>query len=189
MRYDCRAMEKPGTHSDVELIPPQKFGRESGGHEPLDPLAKDPVLVAVAKFMDSAFVIPGTGIRIGLDPIVGLIPVAGDLISAAVSAFVVYRCGRLGMPRVVLARMCMNVVANTLVGAIPGVGDAFSVWFRSNEKNLDLARAYLGNPRRSTRHDWLWVAGALLAVAGTVALFIWMLAAVFGAIGRLFGLS
>ena len=164
---------------DVEVIPPDRN----------DPLSKDPVLVWLAGLMDSAFVVPGTRIRFGLDPVIGLIPVAGDVIAAVISSFIVLRCSRLRMPRIVLARMSINVILNALIGAIPFVGDLFSLWFRSNERNLDLARNYLVNPHKATFREWLAVLGILAVIIGCGVLFVWMLAGLFGFIGQLFGIS
>ena len=93
------------------------------------------------------------------------------------------------MPRIVLARMSINVILNALIGAIPFVGDLFSLWFRSNERNLDLARAYLANPHKARLREWLAVLGILAAVIGFGVLLVWMLAGLFGFIGRLFGIS
>ena len=85
--------------------------------------------------------------------------------------------------------MSINVILNALIGAIPFVGDLFSVWFRSNERNLDLARAYLGNPHKATFREWLFVIGTLAGIIGFGVLLVWLLAGLFGFIGRLFGIS
>lgn len=154
-----------GTHiepPDVEIIPPGKNG--SPNRIGVDALGKDPLLTWLAGLMDSAFVIPGTRIRVGLDPIIGLVPVVGDAIGTFVSAFIVMRCGALGLPRIIIARMAIHVLLNTLIGAIPIAGDIFSAWFRSNERNLDLARAWLANPKRATARDWMVVVGILAAL-------------------------
>ena len=182
-------MPKPISDADVEIIPPHRFGKGDAKRDAADPLAQDPILTWLAGVMDSAFVIPGTNIRFGLDPIIGLIPIVGDVLAAGVSGFIVLRCGRLKMPRIVLARMSINVILNALIGAIPFGGDLFSVWFRSNERNLDLARDYLSNPHKATLREWLVVLGILAAIIGLGVLLVWMLAGLFGFIGRLLGIS
>jgi hypothetical protein len=147
---------------DIEIIPPGKNATAS--RDGADPLAKDPLLTWLAGLMDSAFVIPGTRIRVGLDPIVGFVPVIGDVVGTFVSTFIVLRCGALGLPRIVIARMAINVLLNSLIGVIPIAGDIFSVWFRSNERNLELARVWLANPKRATTQDWAVVLGILAAL-------------------------
>jgi hypothetical protein len=89
-------------------------------------------LEALARLMDGAFVVPGTTIRFGLDGIVGLIPVAGDVIAGLVSTYLIWEARQLGAPRWLIARMLANAFLDTTVGAIPVVGDAFDVLFRAN---------------------------------------------------------
>jgi len=100
-------------------------------------------LEALARLMDSAFLIPGTNIRMGMDGILGLVPVAGDLISALVSSYLIWEARRLGVSRWVLGRMMANTALDTLVGAVPLVGDAFDVVFRANIKNMALLRKHI----------------------------------------------
>jgi len=101
-------------------------------------------LERLARLMDSAFELPGVGWRIGLDPIIGLIPGVGDLAGAAVSAWIVRRAGQIGARRRVQVRMLGNVLVETVVGTIPLLGDAFDAAFRANERNLRLLRRELG---------------------------------------------
>jgi hypothetical protein len=100
-------------------------------------------LDALATLMDAAFVIPGTTIRMGLDGLIGLLPIAGDLISSMVSSYIVWEARQLGVPRWMIARMMLNVVVDTAVGSVPVVGDAFDVMFRVNIKNMTLLKRYL----------------------------------------------
>jgi hypothetical protein len=100
-------------------------------------------LEALARLMDGAFVIPGTNVRMGLDGIVGLIPVAGDLIAGLVSSYMIWEARQLGAPRWLIARMMGNTLLDTAVGAIPVLGDAFDVLFRGNMKNMALLRRYM----------------------------------------------
>ena len=100
-------------------------------------------LEALAKLMDSAFLIPGTNIRMGLDAIIGLVPVVGDLVSGAISSYLIWEARRLGASRWVIGRMAANTLIDTTFGVIPILGDAFDVLFRSNMKNLALLRRHL----------------------------------------------
>ena len=100
-------------------------------------------LDALARLMDSAFEIPGTGIRFGLDAVVGLLPGIGDALSSAVSIYLVKEARRLGAPRHLVGCMMWNVVVDTAVGSVPVAGDLFDVMFRANLKNMALLRAHL----------------------------------------------
>lgn len=100
-------------------------------------------LDALARLMDSSLTIPGTNVRFGLDAIIGLVPVAGDLISNAISTYIVWEARKLGVSRWTLARMLANTAVDTVVGAIPIVGDAFDVAFRGNMRNLALLKAHM----------------------------------------------
>lgn len=100
-------------------------------------------LETLATLMDAALVIPGTNVRVGFDALIGLVPGIGDLISAAVSGFIIVEARRLGAPRWLLARMAGNVAVDTIGGAIPLVGDLFDVAFRANLKNVRLLRSHL----------------------------------------------
>lgn len=100
-------------------------------------------LETLATLMDAALVIPGTNVRVGFDALIGLVPGVGDLISAAVSGFIIVEARRLGAPRWLLARMAGNVAVDTIGGAIPLVGDLFDVAFRANLKNVRLLRSHL----------------------------------------------
>jgi len=93
--------------------------------------------------MDTAIRIPGTSFRIGLDPIIGLIPGAGDLISTAFSAYIIFLATRFGIPRQYLARMIFNIALEAIVGTVPLVGDLFDAYYKSNIRNLALLEQHL----------------------------------------------
>jgi Domain of unknown function (DUF4112) len=117
----------------------------------------------IARLMDSAFLIPGTRIRIGLDPLLGLLPGAGDIIANLIGSSILFLATQLQVPKIIMARMALNMGLNTVIGAIPGLGDLFSVWFRSNEKNAQLLRRYTThNTARATPGDWVFVIGLTL---------------------------
>ena len=90
-------------------------------------------------WMDAWFEVPGTGWRVGLDPLVGLIPGIGDLVTTVVSLYIISLAGRLGLPRITVARMALNVLVDMLLGAVPFVGDIFDVWWKANLRNAAAA--------------------------------------------------
>ena len=100
-------------------------------------------LEAVGRLMDGAIVLPGTNIRLGLDAVIGLVPVAGDVISGLVSSYLVWEARQLGAPRWLIARMMANTLLDTTIGAIPLVGDAFDLMFRANMKNMALLQRHM----------------------------------------------
>ena len=100
-------------------------------------------LEGLARLMDGAVVLPGTNIRLGLDVIIGLVPVAGDVISGVISSYLIWEARQLGAPKWLIARMMANTLLDTTVGAIPVLGDAFDVMFRANMKNMALLRRHM----------------------------------------------
>lgn len=134
----------------------------------------------LADLLDRRYTIPGSSIRIGLDPIIGLIPYVGDAIVSFVGAFILVVAAESQLPKIVLIRMSLNIALNGMIGAIPILGDLFSVWFKSNVRNVDLLERYaVGDRRPSTVGDWVFVVGLLLGIAfvvvGTVVGIIWFL--------------
>lgn len=113
--------------------------------------------------MDNLVRLPGTNFRIGLDPLIGLLPGVGDTGSAFISALALLQAVRRGLPKIVLARMSLNILINQLIGIIPVAGDAFSFWFKSNARNHELIKEHMHAPRLSRRADWIFVI-AVLAV-------------------------
>ncbi|WP_188645791.1 DUF4112 domain-containing protein [Tsuneonella deserti] len=98
---------------------------------------------AMEKLLENSFTLPGVNYRIGLDSVAGLVPVVGDLITAAMGMWLVWEAKNLGLPRWKLWRMTGNVAFDTAVGAIPVVGDAFDFLFRSNTRNLKVIKRHL----------------------------------------------
>jgi hypothetical protein len=101
----------------------------------------------VAKVMDSAIKVPILG-GVGLDALLGLVPIAGDAASAAVSVSLIAKSVRYGIPREIITKMLANVLVDLLLGAVPLVGDLVDVWFRANERNVALLKEYLGDEAR-----------------------------------------
>ncbi len=97
----------------------------------------------LSRLMDNAIRIPGIGFRIGLDPIIGLIPGAGDIISTGFSAYIIYLAARFGLPREILQKMIFNIALEATVGSVPLVGDLFDAYYKSNIRNLALLEQHL----------------------------------------------
>ena len=116
-----------------------------------DPQAVRMRVEALEKLLERAFHIPGTKIPFGLDSIIGLVPVLGDLITAAMGAYIVWEARNLGMSKWQLIRMTANIGIDTAIGAIPIVGDAFELVWRSNTKNLRIIKKHLDKHHPGTR--------------------------------------
>ena len=102
---------------------------------------------ALSQLLDTAFVIPGTNIRFGLDALIGLVPGIGDAVTTVMALYIVNEARALGAPRLLIARMLANVALDGLVGAVPLVGDAFDVAFRANRRNMALLRDHFDRAR------------------------------------------
>ncbi|MEQ1669647.1 MAG: DUF4112 domain-containing protein [Hyphomicrobium sp.] len=100
-------------------------------------------LDTLATVMDSAFRIPGTNVTMGVDALLGLVPVIGDAISAAISSYLIWEAKQLGASKFVLARMSGNVAIDTIIGAVPFAGDIFDVAYKSNTKNIALLKKHV----------------------------------------------
>ena len=141
--------------AEWEVLPPEEKRKRQG---------LEPIFRWIAFIMDDIVRVPGTKFRFGLDPLLGLIPGLGDTSSALVSGFALIQAVRLGVPKILVARMALNVLVNEIIGVVPVVGDAFSFWFKSNARNYEIIKNHrLGaNPPR--RSDWLFVIGILVLV-------------------------
>jgi hypothetical protein len=103
---------------------------------------------ALAKLLDVAFVLPGTNIRYGIDGLIGLVPIVGDLLTTAISLWIVREARALGAPKYLVARMLGNVAVDGVVGIVPFVGDAFDVMFRANMRNMRLLKKWMDKQPR-----------------------------------------
>jgi hypothetical protein len=122
----------------------------------------------LAYILDDLLPIPGTKYRVGFDPIIGLIPGFGDTSTAAFSSLILVHGLRAGVPRVMLVRMAINILINSLLGSLPGVGDLFSAWFKLNQRNYRLLRRHSVGPRASTTSDWVFLIVLLVIVLAVV---------------------
>jgi Domain of unknown function (DUF4112) len=122
------------------------FDFGSGAANPFGNLTREQRLArleAIAKLLDVAFILPGTNIRYGIDGLIGLIPVVGDLITTAISLWLVREARALGAPWHITARMLANVALDGAVGMVPLAGDAFDVMFRANVRNVRLLKRWM----------------------------------------------
>lgn len=110
-------------------------------------------LERLATLFDSAWVIPGTGVRFGADAVLGLIPGIGDALGLAMAGYVVNEARRLGAPPSLISRMAVNVGIDVAIGAVPFLGDVFDVYFKANKRNVRLLRGHLAELRRLRRRD------------------------------------
>jgi hypothetical protein len=103
---------------------------------------------ALSKLLDVAFILPGTKIRYGIDGLIGLVPIIGDLLTTAISLWIVREARSLGAPRHVVARMLGNVALDGVVGLVPFAGDAFDVMFRANMRNMRILKKWMDKQPR-----------------------------------------
>jgi hypothetical protein len=137
---------------------------------------------ALAWLLDNSIPIPGTGRRIGLDALVGLVPGLGDVLSGGLGLLVVVRAAQLGVPGVVLARMLANVALDFAIGSIPVIGDAFDLWFKANARNVALVRRSIAAPGAATAGSWALVGAVAAALVLLAAGGVWLLAEVLGTV-------
>jgi hypothetical protein len=130
----------------------------------------------VTTVLDELVTLPGTGVRVGVDPVIGLVPIVGDAVAALVGVWVIAEATRFGIPRIVVARMSVNLLVDLAVGAIPFLGDLFDLAFRSNARNLALFRRHALDPGASTRGQQAFFAGLLLILIGAI----WLIAVLIG---------
>jgi hypothetical protein len=136
----------------------------------------------LAWLLDNSIPIPGTGRRIGLDAVIGLVPGLGDVLSGGLGVLVVVRGVQRGLPPIVLARMLANVALDFIIGSIPVIGDAFDLWYKSNARNVALLRRYAVEPQASTASQWAFFIGLLVAVGLVALVCVWLIWALLGAL-------
>lgn len=130
-----------------------------------------------ARLLDSRFRIPGTDIRFGVGPLIGLVPVVGDVAGLGLSVYLILESRRLNAPGILQLRMLGNAILDAVGGTLPLVGDAFDVWYRANDRNVALLTHYLEqqlDPPPTTAYRWLPLGIAILGV-GFVLLLVLML--------------
>ena len=148
-RYGGSGYARPSDHGRTERV-----------------LAAERRIGAVAHLLDNLIRVPGTSQRVGIDPLIGFIPVIGDLTSALMGAWIVLEAARFNIPGIVLMRMIMYTAADFLIGLIPLLGDLFDLGFKANMRNLELFHRHAVDPGASTSGSWALVGGIVLAFAG-----------------------
>ena len=145
-----KSLLKPSAREvDWEVLPPEAQSK------PRTPV--ESVFHLVSLVMDRLIRIPGLKKRLGLNPIVDLVPGFGDIAVALVSVSVIIYGIRRKVPKIVLSRMAVNVFINEVVGLIPIIGSAFAFWFQANTRNYHLIRGHIDTPGRSTKSDKIFV--------------------------------
>jgi len=161
---------------DWEVLPPEEKRKRQG---------LEPIFKWLAYVMDEVVRVPGTKFRFGLDPLLGLIPGIGDTSSALVSAFALVQAVRVGVPKVLLMRMALNVLVNEVIGVVPVVGDAFSFWFKSNARNYEIIKTHRLGTSVAKKSDWIFVIGFLALLVAVVCVGIAISLFALAALGRL----
>ena len=123
----------------------------------------------LAWLLDSSIPIPGTRLTIGLDALIGLFPIIGDLAGVLASSFILAEANRMGVGRAILARMAFNVALEGVIGIVPIVGDAFDAAWKANQKNVRLLNAWAERPHETRRSSGLFLAGLTVALVAFLA--------------------
>lgn len=159
-------MSKP-TYIRGEILPPLPEGMEVAGGTSSAPTSNED-LNYIATWLDDRFEVPGTGIRFGLDALIGWIPGIGDALAAFASLFIIFSGWKRGAARITLLRMMLNLTVENTLGAIPVIGDFAHVIWKANRRNYNLLirdqrdQQDRQSLRRHTWQDWLFVMGACL---------------------------
>ncbi|MDJ1172892.1 DUF4112 domain-containing protein [Roseofilum capinflatum] len=119
----------------------------------------------LSQLLDNALPIPGLNYRVGLDPIIGLIPGGGDMVSAILSAYIVLEATRFRLPKETLGRMVMNILIDTLTGIVPVLGDIFDLTWKANAMNMQLLEEHLQAPKSSEAADRGFIIVMILILA------------------------
>ncbi len=178
MRLSNVAKAEEPQELEWEVLPPEEKQKRAE----LEPLFR-----WLALIMDNFLRVPGTQFRFGLDPLMGLLPGLGDTGSAIISAMALIAAARRGLPKILLARMSLNILINEAIGIIPIAGDAFSFWFKSNVRNYELLQRHTAGARSSTTSDWIFVALVLsllfVILLVSLAVSFWLLSQVVKLLG------
>ncbi len=128
----------------------------------------------LAWWLDSSIRVPGTSWRIGLDGLIGLIPGIGDLTAGALSSYILLQAVKMGLPGLVIARMALNIIFESVLGTIPLLGDAFDFAFKANQRNVRLMRRYQTDPGKVKKRSVLTVIAVVMLVIAALVLAVWL---------------
>ncbi len=170
--------KEPPDH--FEVLPPEGRGQPNS---PVGPggLRQQALSHLIAYLMDNIIKVPGTKKGIGLNPILDLLPVFGDGAATIMQMLTIMEAARRGVPKIVLARMSMNILLNGAIGILPGFGEAFAWWFRPSSRNYDLlvkhapqAGGAVAAPRKASLGNYVFVFGLLAVVLVGMGAFIYL---------------
>jgi len=168
-------MPSPTPQSEPEILLPLQPRPGGRGN-----LFNDENLELLSHLLDDCFRIPGTGIRFGIDGIIGLVPGLGDILAGLASCIIVLAAWFRGVPYITLARMLANLALDVIIGAIPILGDAFDIAWKPNRRNYKLLTRHLAEPHRHTWRDWcvlIFMAFIILAILlAPLVVVLWILA-------------
>ncbi len=139
----------------------------------------------ISRLLDSQFLLPGTSFRFGLDPILGLIPGIGDLVSPLFTVGILWQGRDLGLPRVVQLRMLFNVGIDTVCGAVPLIGDLFDFAWKANNMNLALLELHAQEEHPASAGDWVFVVGLTVLLLVMAAIPFVLLGWLIRSLGRI----
>ena len=163
------------TQVPAQILPPHATLRERLAHD----VFADENLDLLSHVLDDCFRVPGTSLRFGLDGVIGLVPILGDVLAGLASTLIIIAAWFRGVPAVTLARMTVNVGIGVVVGMVPLLGDAFDIAWKANRRNYALLTRHLRQPNRHTWKDWaflLLLAAAMLAIlAAPLVLLGWVI--------------
>jgi hypothetical protein len=134
---------------EVEVLPRRGQARQNS--------SPDPFIEFASRLLDTIFVFPGTRIRFGVEPIIGLVPILGDQATSLMSAALLYRSVQHRLPRIALVRMALNILINGVIGMVPVIGDLFVLWYKPNIRNYRILQRYAGHTDVVTKDDWVFV--------------------------------
>lgn len=127
-------------------------------------------LERLAWVLDNSIPVPGLNARIGIDPLIGLVPGIGDTIGALLSSYILAAAAKLGAPRSVLLKMAFNIAVEAIVGILPVMGDLFDMAWKANQRNVQLLGDYLDQPRKTVVASRLFVTTLIVVLVGSVML-------------------
>jgi Domain of unknown function (DUF4112) len=134
---------------EVEVLPRQGQAQYSS--------STDPFIEFVSRLLDSIFYVPGTRIRFGFAPIIGLIPILGNQAASLISSALLYRSVQHRLPKIALVRMALNILINGVFGMVPLIGNLFVLWHKPNIRNYRILQRYAGHADAVTKNDSLFV--------------------------------
>ena len=157
-------------------------------HQPQVAPASLKRLQQMSHVLDKAIAIPGSNIRVGLDPILGLLPGGGDVVTGLLSVYIVFEAAKMGLPAPTLGRMGFNILLDVLSGMVPVLGDLFDVGWKANSQNVALIEKHVATPAPSRAADKafaiLMIAALVALVVGVAALSVWVFAQLWTAVFR-----